>query len=105
MFSKLRFWRKASFICQIEIQISTQIYKYLEHKFKLTKRYEQKDALIKEFNLFTDRKISDFTTICVDPEYFMSKLHSKKDAINNNREIKGLKFLKLKFRKREIISQ
>jgi hypothetical protein len=105
MFSKLKFRRRANLICQFQVEISMQVHNYLEKKFKLTRKFQQREQMIVEFNIVNQRKISDYTTTQIDRSFFLAKLHKKKDVFNNQTKIKGLCFLKLKFRKEEIITQ
>ncbi len=104
-FLKLKFRRNASFICEIQVEISVPMYKYLEKKFRLKKIYQQKEELIDEFNIINQRQVSEYTTTQIDKTFFLAKLIKKKDLFNEQMKITGLCFLKLKFRKEEIVCQ
>jgi hypothetical protein len=103
LFSKLQFRVRANMICEFEMELTVHVHNYLEKKFDLTKRFQQKQELLDEFGLISERKISEWTTNKIDREYFCAKLRKKKDQFNNGRLIKGLCFLKIRFRKIEDI--
>jgi hypothetical protein len=87
------------------VEISVPMYKYLEKKFRLKKIYQQKEELNDEFNIINQRHVSEYTTTQIDKTFFLAKLIKKKDLFNEQMKITGLCFLKLKFRKEEIVCQ
>jgi hypothetical protein len=105
MYAKLKFRRRASWICQLNVEISIQVSNFLKKKFNLTSRFQQKEEIIKQFDLIVERIVSENTTIKVDENFFMAKVYKKRDELHNQKKIKGPIFLTLKFRKQEIISQ
>jgi hypothetical protein len=103
IFAKLKYRRKARMICEIEVQIEQRMYDYLEQKFKLSKRYKQNEHLIKSLDLIEERLVCDTAKIIIDTSFCMAKLYQKKKIVLSDHILNGPLYLKLKFKKEEIV--
>jgi hypothetical protein len=90
-------------ICEIQVQIEQVVYDYLQQKFKISNRYQSNQDFIHELDLITERKVCENAKIIIDSRFFMTRLYRKKAIVYEGLILNGLLFLKLKFKKEEIV--
>jgi hypothetical protein len=103
IYNHLKFRNRSNFIVRFSIIISDKMFFYLENKFKLSKRFQNKEIFIDFFDLVKERYINPRNKIIIDMSYFQVRLDKKKDLNVQDRVIKGAKSLCIRFAKKEVV--